>query len=82
MIPRLKPAIGLHEIFLALAPGKPIEQFEEAFSNIASTKHAIAFPYGRTALMILLEALDLKEKKVICQLHLCGSAPCYHLQWK
>lgn len=75
MIPRLRPAIALHEIFLALAPGKPIESFEQAFAEIASSKHAVAFPYGRTALMILLEALNLKEKRVLCPAYTCVVVP-------
>ena len=75
MIPRLRPAIKLHEILLAFIPGKPIVQFEQVFADIALTKHAIAFPYGRTALMILLEALDLKEKRVLCPSYTCVVVP-------
>ena len=34
-------------------------------------KHAIAFPYGRTALIVILKALGLKGKEVICPAYTC-----------
>jgi dTDP-4-amino-4,6-dideoxygalactose transaminase len=38
-------------------------------------RHGIAFPYGRTGLMFLLKALDLKTKEIICPAYTCVVVP-------
>lgn len=73
MIPRFKPDLGWAELKAALSwPSKnDIEKFEENFAKLMDQKHALAFPYGRTALLFLLEALDIKNKEVICPAYTC-----------
>jgi dTDP-4-amino-4,6-dideoxygalactose transaminase len=48
-----------------LAHGSCIEKFEQEFSKISKTKHAIAVSSGGTALELILKALDIKGKEVI-----------------
>lgn len=75
MIPRLCPPISLNELPLALTANARVEDFESAFAKLANAKHAIAFPYGRTALMCLLEALGISGKEVICPSYTCVVVP-------
>jgi dTDP-4-amino-4,6-dideoxygalactose transaminase len=77
MIPRLKPTLGWQELAALLPPAgeKEIERFEQAFAQLMGQKHAIAFPYGRTGLFFLLEALGLKEREVICPAYTCVVVP-------
>lgn len=73
MIPRLKPALGREELTAALRPSSPddVERFEQEFASRMGQKHAVAFPYGRTALMMLLEAFGIKGREVICPAYTC-----------
>lgn len=76
MIPRLCPPLSLPSAMaLALKPGVPLTHFETAFARLADTKHAIAFPYGRTGLICLLEALGLAQTEVICPSYTCVVVP-------
>jgi len=75
MIPRLCPPIALHALPRALLPGEPVERFEQAFATLARTRHAIAFPYGRTALLCLMEALELRAREIICPSYTCVVVP-------
>jgi perosamine synthetase len=77
MIPRLKPTLGWAELFAAMRmPHKDdIYRFEEAFADLMGQKHAIAFPYGRTGLIFLLEALGLKDHEIICPAYTCVVVP-------
>jgi perosamine synthetase len=75
MIPRLAPPLTIRELSLSLERGRPLAAFEEAFARLAQTKHAIAFPYGRTALICLLEALGIQNQKVICPSYTCVVVP-------
>ena len=73
MLPRFKPTIGWQEFAAAIRlPRKnDVEIFETAFAKKMGHKHAIAFPYGRTGLIILLEALGIKGKEIICPAYTC-----------
>lgn len=73
MIPKLKPCLGLAELLASLRlPQKDdVSRFETAFAREMRQKHAIAFPYGRTALIVILKALGLKGKEVICPAYTC-----------
>ncbi len=73
MIPRFKPFLDWREIFAAVSiPRKDdIDRFEKAFAKLMGQKHAIAFPYGRTGLILLLEAMELKGKEIICPAYTC-----------
>ena len=73
MIPRLKPAIGWGELKAAFSISRTsdVPRFEKAFSELAGQKHAIAFPYGRTALVGILRALKLSEAEILCPSYTC-----------
>ncbi len=77
MIPRLKPYLGLAELLAAISfsDKDDVEEFEKAFAEAMGQKHALAFPYGRTGLLLLLQALGLKEKEIICPAYTCVVVP-------
>jgi perosamine synthetase len=77
MIPRFKPELDWHELAAVLTlPGKDdVGRFEKEFAKKFDQKHAIAFPYGRTGLMLLLEAMGLKGAEVICPAYTCVVVP-------
>lgn len=75
MIPRLCPPVPLSRLPSLLLAQAPVEKFETAFAQLAGTRHAIAFPYGRTALMCLLEALELKQRDILCPSYTCVVVP-------
>ena len=57
MIPRLKPTIGIKELVAALRPARrdDVERFEQDFATLMEQKYALAFPYGRTGMMLLFQ---------------------------
>ncbi|MBI4773477.1 MAG: DegT/DnrJ/EryC1/StrS family aminotransferase, partial [Deltaproteobacteria bacterium] len=77
MILMLNPPLGANELAAAfdLFAKNALEEFESAFSRAMGTKYAVAFPYGRTALMALLEALDLRRREVLCPAYTCAVVP-------
>jgi len=77
MIPRLKPTIGARELVAAFHPPRrnDVERFERSFAELMGQKHALVFPYGRTGLMLLLEALGLHNKEIICPAYTCVVVP-------
>jgi dTDP-4-amino-4,6-dideoxygalactose transaminase len=77
MIPRFKPALGFDELKAAFSLPKKddVKKFEEAFAELMEQKYALAFPYGRTGLTLLLEALGLKDKEIICPAYTCVVVP-------
>lgn len=70
MIPRLRPVLGPSE-FLAAMRSRPVADFETRFAELMGQAHALAFPYGRTGLLLLLEALGLKNNEIICPAYSC-----------
>lgn len=89
MIPRFRPVLGWDELKAAFSfPGADdVSSFERAFADEMGQHHAIAFPYGRTAIVELLKALGLKNRNVICPAYTCvvvphaivtsGNKPCF-----
>ena len=77
MIPRLKPTLGIAELLAALRPPHKddVERFEQAFAELMGQSYALAFPYGRTGLILLLESLGLKDKEIICPAYTCVVVP-------
>ncbi len=77
MIPRLKPTLGIAEFLAAFRlPHKDdVERFEQAFAGLMGQRYALAFPYGRIGLILLLESLGLKEKEIICPAYTCVVVP-------
>lgn len=71
MIPRLRPSIGWAEIVAAFRAQHSVEEFEAEFAQLMGQAHGIAFPYGRSGLMLLLEALGLRQREVICPAYTC-----------
>ena len=60
-----------------LRPGAPtdVEEFERAFAALMGQRHAVAFPYGRTALLALLDAWGLAGREVIVPAYTCVVVP-------
>jgi dTDP-4-amino-4,6-dideoxygalactose transaminase len=52
-----------------------VEAFEESFASLMGQRHAVACPYGRTALALVLEAMEIKGKEVICPAYTCVVVP-------
>lgn len=77
MIPRLKPALGARELAaLARVPSRGgVGAFEAAFAREMGQRHAVAFPYGRTGLVMVLKALGLEGREVICPAYTCVVVP-------
>lgn len=76
MMSRLKADLGLQELVAALKTnGGDLNAFESAFATLAGQKFALAFPYGRTALIAILQALDLRDREVICPSYTCVVVP-------
>ncbi|MEM5471122.1 DegT/DnrJ/EryC1/StrS family aminotransferase [Hoeflea sp. AS60] len=71
MIPRLRPAIGPADIIAAVRAENSVEDFERAFAATMEQAHAVAFPYGRTAQLLLMEALDLSGREIILPAYTC-----------
>ena len=71
MIPRLRPAIGPSELLGAFLARHSVEDFEREFAETMKQSCAIAFPYGRTAQRLLLEALDLAGREIILPAYTC-----------
>ncbi|MGD9914395.1 MAG: DegT/DnrJ/EryC1/StrS family aminotransferase [Rhizobiaceae bacterium] len=45
--------------------------FEAAFGQALGQSHAIAFPYGRTGLLLLIEALGIRGREIILPAYTC-----------
>lgn len=73
MIPRLKASLGLKELLSALSFSKKnaILAFEKRFADLMKARYALAFPYGRTALSLGIEALHIQNKEIICPAYTC-----------
>jgi perosamine synthetase len=71
MIPRLRPAIGPTDLLAAALPRHDVGDFERAFAQTMQQSHAVAFPYGRTGLLMLLQALGLKDREIVCPAYTC-----------
>jgi len=73
LIPRLKPFIGSEEFFsLFQAQKNAVERFEKAFAAKFSTRHALAFPYGRSALWAFFKALGIEGDEVVQPAYTCS----------
>jgi dTDP-4-amino-4,6-dideoxygalactose transaminase len=77
VIPRLKPPLGYKELKAAIrtARNDDVDLFERDFARLMGQRFAVAFPYGRTGLMLLLRALGVKDKEVICPAYTCVVVP-------
>jgi len=78
LIPRFRPPHSLRDFgaaFSAKRQGASVLSFEEKFAMLANQKFARVFPYGRTALVFVLEYLRDREHgkklEVICPSYTC-----------
>lgn len=73
MIPRLKPYLGIGEIKAALQhSGKAVEEFESDFAAEFKVRHALAFPYGRSALWAFFKAMGIQDEEVVQPAYTCS----------
>jgi perosamine synthetase len=73
MIPRFKSFIGHEEITALFRSGKnAVEKFESAFAATFSTRHAIAFPYGRSALWAFFKAMGIGNAEIVQPAYTCS----------
>ena len=73
MIPRLKPFIGSEEFFSLFQTKKfAVEKFESAFAAVFSTRHALAFPYGRSALWAFFKTMGIEGAEIVQPAYNCS----------
>jgi perosamine synthetase len=73
MIPRFKPFIGFEEMVALFRPAKDaVHKFEIAFAEEFSTRFAIAFPYGRSALWAFFKAMGIENAEIIQPAYTCS----------
>ncbi len=58
-------------MLVALTRPSSVADFEQQFARLMEQEHAIAFPYGRTGQLLLLEAMGLKGREIICPAYTC-----------
>ena len=77
MIPRLKADLGLLEIVNALKfwEKDSVSVFETKFAELMGQPKAVAFPYGRSGLVTLLQASGMQGKEIICPSYTCIVVP-------
>lgn len=78
MIPRFRPPHTVRDLgvlFTRKTAGDSIAEFETSFAEVAGQSYARVFPYGRTALVAVLEYLkehsDPTKSEVICPSYTC-----------
>ena len=74
MIPRFKPFLGTAEMASLLCPPAPdaVVLFEGEFAHLFEAKHALAFPYGRSALWAFFKAMGIEGIEVIMPAYTCS----------
>ncbi len=75
MIPRLGPYLGMAELVRVLLPvldGDRVGAFETAFGRTLEAGHAIAFPYGRSALWAFFKAVGIEHAEIIQPAYSCS----------
>ncbi len=76
MIPKYKPYAGLSELLSLLdCEGNVVERFEQAFAAAVGSKYALAFPYGRSGLLALLESQGIRGAEVLIPAYTCIVVP-------
>lgn len=73
MIPRFKPHLNAEELKAAFAPQEDaVQLFEAQFAKTFESHHAIAFPYGRSALWTFFKAMGLKKAEIVIPAYTCS----------
>jgi dTDP-4-amino-4,6-dideoxygalactose transaminase len=72
MIPRFKPYLGKEELLAAITPdNSAVQKFEAEFARTFEAKYALAFPYGRSALWALFNAMGIHDGEIIMPAYTC-----------
>ena len=73
MIPRLKPYLGKEEFSALFHPyGGSVQSFEEKFAKTFGVKHALSFPYGRSALWAFFKAMQIRGEEIVQPAYTCS----------
>lgn len=73
MIPRLKPFLDVQEILNSIIiTSNAVPSFEQAFADKLTTTHAIAYPYGRSALWAFFKTVGLENAEIIMPAYTCS----------
>jgi dTDP-4-amino-4,6-dideoxygalactose transaminase len=77
MLARVRSNLTITDLLRAATPGaaEPIEALERAFSERFSFRHALLFPYARTALYALLLARGWRGREILCPAYICAEVP-------
>ncbi len=71
MIPFYRPFFNLTELGAALRPGAGRSEFEAAAAARMGARYGLAFAYGRSGLLAVLRALEIKEAEVVLPAFTC-----------
>ncbi len=73
MIPRFSPWLDHRELAaLAKVPSDAVERFEAAFAEKFGARHGIAFAYGRSALLALVQSSGCAGREVVLPAYTCS----------
>jgi len=76
MIPRLAPDFDARDAWaVASGPFDPnsVGNFERAFAAKVGMDHCIAFPYGRSALLTLIDVMGWREREIVLPAYTCAA---------
>lgn len=73
MIPRLKPYLDREEFYaLFQKVEEAVSCFEAEYARLLGVRHAISFPYGRSAQWAFFKALGIDQSEVILPAYTCS----------
>jgi dTDP-4-amino-4,6-dideoxygalactose transaminase len=73
MIPRLRPRFGRAELAALWRWSRDcVEALEASFASEFGARHALAFPYGRSALWSALQVFGLRDAEIILPAYTCA----------
>ena len=73
MIPRFKPNLNHAELLSLLDPkAGTVRRFEREFARTFNAVDAVAFPYGRSALWVFLQAVGVIDAEVVMPAYTCS----------
>ena len=77
MIPRLRPPFSVSELLRSFLRSGPQSEtaFEREFADAFGFRHALFFPYGRSAIFSLLKTLEWKNEDVAVPAYTCVVVP-------
>ncbi|MGO8914945.1 MAG: DegT/DnrJ/EryC1/StrS family aminotransferase [Stellaceae bacterium] len=77
MLARVRSNLSLNDIWRAALADepRPAEALEQAFADRFGYPYGVLFPYARSALLGLLQALHWREREVLCPAYICAEVP-------